>query len=163
MERISQGKKALPQLLKTPEISEISELSNNCEEITETENKKLKNLEQLEEVNLKNKYSQELISIIWKRLLEKESITNADDIIGTRITIDNIDFNKFWSSVKKQDLEDLIRFYKNNKAEQLIDFVNYGSEEMKFIPEKGIFTSADTSFFDNKISELQKIKNLLQD
>ena len=105
---------------------------------------------------LRKKYNQEIISVLWSRL-SKEGIDNADDIIGTRATIDDVDFNKFWSNVTEKDLLYLKQSYQIQKKEQLDDFQKYGSEENKFIPEKGIFLSSDTSFFDNKINDINLI------
>lgn len=105
--------------------------------------------------DLKNKYSQELIEYVWKRLA-KEGITNADGIIGTRDSIDNEDFEKFWNAVNAEDIKNLIADYEKNKAQQLKNFEKYKSkyQEGDFVPEIGEMISQDTSWWDNKISEL---------
>ena len=109
---------------------------------------------------LKLKYSQELIDILWTRLVNN-GITNADNLIGVRETINNVDADKFWSNVTREDLDMLLAKYEANRQEQLDDFVTNGSEEYKFIEEKGMFTSSDTSFFDNKIKEVTELRDKL--
>lgn len=108
--------------------------------------------------DLKNKYSQELINIVWKRLAQ-EGITNADDLIGTRETIENTDFEKFWQSVKNEDIEKLIASYQENKKQQLAEFEKYKGKynEGDFVPETGTMISQDTSWWDNKISDLETL------
>lgn len=110
---------------------------------------------EIESKGLKNKYSQELIDYVWKRL-EQEGITNADDIIGTRKTIENEDFDKFWNSVKNVDIKNLIASYEQSKKQQLQDFEKYQGKynEGYFVPEIGAMISQDTSWWDNKINKL---------
>ena len=110
---------------------------------------------------LKLKYSQELIGVLWTRLANN-GITNADNLIGVRETINNVDADKFWSNVTREDLNTLLAKYEDMKQEQLDDFVNNGSEEYKFIAEKGTFASSDTSFFDNKIKEITELRDKLK-
>lgn len=110
---------------------------------------------------LKTKYSQELIGVLWTRLADN-GITNADNLIGVRETINNVDADKFWSNVTREDLDTLLAKYEDMKQEQLDDFVNNGSEEYKFIAEKGTFASSDTSFFDNKIKEITELRDKLK-
>lgn len=102
---------------------------------------------------LRKKYSNLLIGQVWKRLA-KEGITNADSLIGTRETIENKDFNKFWSNVKDEDIINTIKFFENEKQKNLDSYNKYKGE---FDPTTGTFTSNDTSFFDNKIKDLQTI------
>ena len=52
---------------------------------------------------LKNQYAQILIERVWKRMA-KDGILNADNIIGTRETIENKDFEKFWQNVTEADI-----------------------------------------------------------
>jgi hypothetical protein len=103
--------------------------------------------------------NQELIGIVWERLA-KEGITNADSITGTRATIDDVDFDKFWSNVTKEDLENLKKVYETEKQKQL-DL--YDKFKGAFDPSTGTITSNDTSFFDNKIkvvdAELTALNN----
>ena len=105
---------------------------------------------------LKTKYSQELIGVLEARL------DNANNLIGVRETINNVDADKFWSNVTREDLDTLLAKYEDMKQEQLDDFVNNGSEEYKFIAEKGTFASSDTSFFDNKIKEITELRDKLE-
>jgi hypothetical protein len=104
--------------------------------------------------DLRNKYSQDLIHEVWVRLA-KEGITNADAIIGTRSTINNIDFEKFWNVVRPEDIENLIKSYEYAQEKCLANFKNYKnkSDENSFVAEIGEFISDDTSFFDNKIAD----------
>lgn len=105
---------------------------------------------------LKTKYSQELIGVLEARL------DNANNLIGVKETINNVDADKFWSNVTREDLDTLLAKYEGMKQEQLDDFVNNGSEEYKFIAEKGTFASSDTSFFDNKIKEITELRDKLE-
>lgn len=102
------------------------------------------------DIEKKKSLSQELISFVWDRLA-KQGITNADSVVGTRDTIDSVDFNKFWSTVTKEDLQNLRKLYETKKQEQL-DL--YNKFKGKFDPSTGTFTSNDTSFFDNKIKNV---------
>tara|TARA_B100001179_G_C18466898_1_gene349624 strand:+ start:231 stop:680 length:450 start_codon:yes stop_codon:yes gene_type:complete len=106
---------------------------------------------------LKEKYSGELINVVWQRLAE-EGIDNADELIGTRLTINNIDSEKFWSSVKQEDIEKQIIFYESQIDKQLENYKKYGDE---FVPERGEFINNDTSYLENKIKELNEIKSKL--
>lgn len=108
--------------------------------------------------DLKNKYSQEIIDYVWKRLAS-EGITNADSIIGTRESIKNEDFEKFWNSVKEEDIKNLITAYEDNKARQLKNFETYKNkyQEGDFVPELGEMLSQDTSWWDSKISDLNSL------
>ena len=108
--------------------------------------------------DLKNKYSQEIIDYVWKRLA-KEGVANADDIIGTRDSIKNEDFEKFWNSVKEEDIKNLIASYENSKAQQLGYFEKYKGkyQEGDFVPEIGEIISQDTSWWDNKISDMNSL------
>lgn len=112
----------------------------------------------LNDKELKNKYSQELIDQVWKRLA-KEGIANTDELIGTRQTIENADFEKFWQFVKNEDIEKLIASYKENKKQQLAEFEKYKDKynEGDFVPETGTMISQDTSWWDNKIADLETL------
>jgi hypothetical protein len=112
----------------------------------------------IDNMDLKNKYSQEIIDYVWKRLA-KEGISNADDVIGTRDSIKNEDFEKFWNSVKNEDIQNLMSAYKNNKAKQLENFETYKGkyQEGDFVPELGEMLSRDTSWWDDKISDLNSL------
>ena len=106
---------------------------------------------------IKNKYASMLIGNVWKRLA-KEGIENADEIIGTRETIENIDFEKFWNNVAEDDIQGLIDDYTKQKEQALDEFKKFKGE---FDPTSGQFTSSDTSFWDNNISELEELKKSL--
>ena len=103
-----------------------------------------------QDIKAKKALGQELISIVWDRLA-KQGVTNADSIIGTRETIDNVDFNKFWSNVTKEDLQNLKKNIELKKQEQL-DL--YDKFKGAFDPSTGTITSNDTSFFDAKIQTI---------
>ena len=117
----------------------------------------------LNDKEIKNKYSQELINVVWKRLAQ-EGITNADELIGTRQTIENTDFEKFWQAVKNEDIEKLITSYKENKKKQLAEFEKYKDRynEGDFVPETGTMISQDTSWWDNKIADLETLLNKIE-
>jgi hypothetical protein len=102
------------------------------------------------DIERKKSLSQELISFVWERLAKK-GITNADSVIGTRETIDGVDFDKFWSNVTKEDLQNLRKLYETKKLEQLDLYNKFKGE---FDPSTGTITSNDTSFFDNKIKNV---------
>jgi hypothetical protein len=102
------------------------------------------------DIERKKSLSQTLIGYVWDRLA-KQGINNADDIIGTTDTIDNIDFDKFWSNVTKEDLQNLKNSYETQKQNQL-DL--YNKFKGAFDPSTGTITSSDTSFFDNKIKNI---------
>ncbi len=132
-----------------------------CWDSEELFKKSLENSELvIENKELKNKYSQELIGFVWKRLAQ-EGITNADDIIGTRKTIENEDFEKFWNSVKNEDIKNLVASYEQSKKQQLQDFEKYQGKynDGDFVPEIGAMISQDTSWWDNKIGELSAFLN----
>ncbi len=103
-------------------------------------------------IELKNGYAPLIISYVWERLA-KDGILNADDLIGTRETIENIDFEKFWDNVRKEDIQNVINNYKGQREQQLIEFEKHKGE--LFNPQNGEFISDDTSFFDKKISDLE--------
>lgn len=103
--------------------------------------------------NLRKEYSNVIIDQVWKRLAS-EGITNADSLIGTRETINNKDFNKFWSAVKDVDIQNVISFFKSEKQKALDSYSKYKGE---FDPTTGTFTSNNTSFFDNKIKDLNTL------
>ena len=103
--------------------------------------------------NLRKEYSNIIIDQVWKRLAN-EGITNADSLIGTRETINNKDFNKFWSAVKDVDIQNVIKFFESEKQKALDSYSKYKGE---FDPTTGTFTSNDTSFFDNKIKDLNTL------
>ena len=103
--------------------------------------------------NLRKEYSNVIIDQVWKRLAS-EGITNADSLIGTRETINNKDFNKFWSAVKDVDIQNVINFFESEKQKALDSYSKYKGE---FDPTTGTFTSNDTSFFDNKIKDLNTL------
>ena len=100
--------------------------------------------------DLRKEYSNIIIDQVWKRLAS-EGITNADSLIGTRDTINNKDFNKFWATVKDEDIQNVINFFESEKQKALDSYSKYKGE---FDPTTGTFTSNDTSFFDNKIKDL---------
>lgn len=116
---------------------------------------KMPNAEENREI--KNKYASILISSIWERLA-KEGINNADEMIGTRATIENEDFQKFWSNVKEEDIQGLIDYYNKQREQSLEEFEKFKGE---FNPATGQFTSSNTSFWDNNISELEELKKSL--
>ena len=99
------------------------------------------------DIEAKKALGQELIGIVWNRLA-KQGVTNADALIGTRETIDNVDFDKFWSNITKEDLENLKKTIELKKQEQLDLYDKFKGE---FDPSTGTITSNDTSFFDAKI------------
>jgi hypothetical protein len=122
---------------------------------------KVENLQSNKEEAIKRRkrLSQEVIHTIWERLA-KQGINNADNIIGTRDTIDNIDFDKFWSNVTKEDLQNLKKSYETQKQKELDLYNKFKGE---FDPTTGTFTSNDTSFFDNKIKDVvEELKFLSQ-
>ena len=102
------------------------------------------------DIERKKSLSQELISFVWDRLAKK-GITNADSVVGTRDTIDGVDFNKFWSNVTKEDLQNLKKSYETQKQKELDLYNKFKGE---FDPSTGTITSNDTSFFDNKIKNV---------
>lgn len=108
------------------------------------------------------KYSQELIDFIWKRLAD-EGIENADNLIGTMDTIENIDFEKFWSAVTEKDIQDLIFSYEQSRKKQLDNFEKYKERytEGDFVPEIGEILSRDTLWWDEKIKDLEEILKTL--
>ena len=106
---------------------------------------------------LKNQYAQILIERVWKRMA-KDGILNADNIIGTRETIENKDFEKFWQNVTEADIQDSINHYSKEKENQLSEFEKFKGE---FNPSSATISSDDTSFFDKKISDLSLIKDSL--
>jgi hypothetical protein len=110
----------------------------------------------------RNKYSQELIDIIWRRLAN-EGIENADNLIGVRNTVENVDFEKFWSTVKGEDIKSLITSYEQNKQKQLDYFEKYKDKynEGEFVPDIGEMISQDTLWWDKKIEDLNEILKTL--
>jgi hypothetical protein len=102
---------------------------------------------------LRKEYSPLIINLVWKRLAKK-GISNADSLIGTRDTINEKDFIKFWSNVKNEDIEGLIDFFKSEKQKSLD---SYNKHKGEFDSSTGAFTSNDTSFFDKKINDLQTL------
>jgi len=102
------------------------------------------------DIETKKSLGQELISIVWDRLA-KQGITNADTLIGTRETIGNVDFDKFWSNVTREDLQNFKEAIELEKQKQLDLYNKFKGE---FDPSTGTFTSNDTSFFDNKIKTI---------
>lgn len=113
--------------------------------------------------DLKSKYSQDLIQIVWERLAS-EGISNADAIIGTRSTIDNIDAEKFWKTVKPEDVENLIAGYERSKEGNLVKYNKYKNkaDAIGFVAEIGEFINEEflheiNSFYDNKIAEAKKL------
>lgn len=91
-----------------------------------------------------------VIDHVWARLA-KEGIDNADLLIGTRDTISNIDFDKFWASVKKEDLE---KYKSELKDRKQADIDAYERAKGEFDPQTGTFTSDNTTFWDNKIKDV---------
>jgi ribosomal protein S18 acetylase RimI-like enzyme len=92
----------------------------------------------------------DLASVIKTRLREEGvSQEERNKLTGTRE-------NPIVTSATKSDYEALLKSYKDNKQKQLADFEEGGKEEGKFIPEKGIFISSDTSFWDNKIKAVEQ-------
>lgn len=148
---------------KIPSVSEIYEIDNRTksqERLNQiqdgfNENPELANAvyEALGFNNLRKEYSNIIIDQVWKRLAN-EGITNADSLIGTRDTINNKDFNKFWSNVKDVDIQNVIKFFESEKQKALDSYSKYKGE---FDPTTGTFTSNDTSFFDKKIEDLETI------
>lgn len=101
----------------------------------------------------RKKINQDLIDIVWKRLA-KNGIDNADNLIGTRESIEEKDFDKFWSNVTKEDLQELKSLYESKKQEQLELFDKFNGE---FDPSTGTITSNDTTFFDDKIQAVESL------
>jgi hypothetical protein len=102
------------------------------------------------DIERRKRLANAVIDYVWDRLA-KQGITNADPIIGTRDTIENVDSDKFWSNVIPQDLQRLKDFYVQEKQKQLESYKKYKGE---FDPTSGTFTSDDTSFYDNKIKDV---------
>jgi hypothetical protein len=102
------------------------------------------------DIERRKKIGNLVIDYVWSRLA-KQGITNADPIIGTRDTIENVDFDKFWSNVLPEDLQNSKDFFIREKEKQLKSFEKYKGE---FDPTTGAFTSNDTSFYDNKIKDI---------
>lgn len=102
------------------------------------------------DIERRKRLSNAVIGYVWDRLA-KQGITNADSIIGTRDTIENVDLDKFWSNVIPEDLQRLKKFYEQEKQKQIASFKKYKGE---FDPTSGTFTSNDTSFYDNKIKDV---------
>ena len=131
--------------------TEVTEIKSGVKELFES-NPELANevYEALGFNDLRKEYSNIIIDQVWKRLAN-EGITNADSLIGTRDTINNKDFTKFWSAVKDEDIQNVINFFESEKQKALDSYSKYKGE---FDPTTGTFTSNDTSFFDNKIKDL---------
>jgi hypothetical protein len=92
----------------------------------------------------------DLASVIKTRLREEGvSQEERNKLTGTRE-------KPIVTSATKLDYEVLLKSYKDNKQKQLADFEEGGKEEGKFIPEKGIFISSDTSFYDTKIKAVEQ-------
>jgi len=89
-------------------------------------------------VERRKQLGDKIIDTVWDRLA-KEGITNADDLIGTRATIDNKDFNKFWSNVTIEDLQN----YKASLEAQRDSALAKTDEsaEVVFNPETGEFAN----------------------
>lgn len=104
--------------------------------------------EQEQEYNLdevRKKYNQLLIPIVWRRLAEK-GIDNADSMIGTRDTIDDQDFDKFWNNIALSDLEEYKAVLQkrlheiDSKEVVVIETTEQEAPEMgEFNPETGEF------------------------
>ena len=79
----------------------------------------------------------------------KESVPQEErnKLIGTQT-------NPIISSAKRDDINNLIQSYKDNRQKQLNEFNSKGEG---FNPESGNFVNNDTSFWDNKISKLEEI------
>ncbi len=107
----------------------------------------------------RDRISNFLIGIVWERLA-KEGITNADPIIGTRATITNADFDKFWSNVKTEDLQKLKRLFEEQKVAELARVDELG--EGAFDPKTGnlIDTASNIeSYYNNLISDVSSELN----
>jgi GNAT superfamily N-acetyltransferase len=143
-----------PDFKESDTIDPISSISPELSRIAERQSTASQQAPVAEEakadIERKKSLSQELIGFVWDRLA-KNGITNADSVIGTRNTIDGVDFNKFWSNVTKEDLQNLKKSYEDQKQEQL-DL--YNKFKGAFDPSTGTITSSDTSFFDNKIKNV---------
>lgn len=119
----------------------------------------LKKENQEQEYNLnevRKKYNQLLISIVWRRLAEK-GIDNADSMIGTRDSIDDQDFDKFWDNVDISDLEEYKtalqkRLQEIDSAEVvLMEMTEQEAPEMgEFNPETGEFEVIKKGNIDTK-------------
>jgi hypothetical protein len=131
--------KAAEQSLKETIKAETTPTTSNQSEI-----------DKKADIERKKRVGDMVIDYVWKRLAN-QGITNADPIIGTRDTIDNVDFDKFWSNVLPEDLQNLIKFFEEQKKQQLQSFEKY---QGAFDPTTGTFTSDDTSFYDNKIADV---------
>lgn len=119
----------------------------------------LRKQEQEQEYNLdevRKKYNQLLIPIVWRRLAEK-GIDNADSMIGTRDTIDDQDFDKFWDNINVSDLEE----YKTTLQKRLqeidsvevvpVEIIEQEAPEMgEFNPETGEFEVIKKGSIDTK-------------
>ena len=90
----------------------------------------------------------DLRGIISSRLI-KEGISQEErnKLIGTQT-------NPIISSANRDDINNLIQSYKDNRQKQLDEFNSKGEG---FNPESGTFVNNDTSFWDNKISKLEQI------
>lgn len=102
------------------------------------------------DIERRKSLANQIIDYVWDRLA-KQGITNADSIIGTRDTIENVDLDKFWSNVIPEDLQRLKKSYEQEKQKQIDSFEKYKGE---FDPTTGTFTSDDTSFYDKKIKDI---------
>ncbi len=164
MERISQGTKAMPQLLKTREISEIPELLDNCEEIKKLETEKMDELEnkekipqvkqgvdfvfeqnpELEKIGTKEQYSQYL-DIVFPESLEKEILYHGT---ASSQKIENFDFNR-------SNYGNAVFFTKDKKFAETYAFdeVRNGIVQTEILDVKNIFDYKDPE----KIEELRPI------
>ncbi len=116
-----------------------------------------KMFQQPRDKELRNKYASYVINYVWERLAQ-DGITNADEIIGTRETIENKDFEKFWNNVKAEDIQVIINNYKEEKKQAIAQYEKFKGE---FDPSTGMFTTNDYSFWDEKISELEELEKSL--
>jgi hypothetical protein len=100
-------------------------------------------------------YAKELRGQIRKRLRnEGKSEDEINKLTGTAES-------PIITSLTSEDISSLIDSYKDSKAKQLENYNKYkdrSTPEEEVVPEIGEFISNDTSFWDNKIAELTKIK-----
>ena len=124
----------------------LQELQQKLEDLNKQLEQKKADIERRRRI----KIGQEIIHTVWERLA-KQGISNSDSLIGTRDTIDYVDFDKFLRSFTKEDLVNLKKSYQEQKQKQIDEFEKFKGS---FNPSTGNFTSNDTSFLDNKIKDV---------
>jgi hypothetical protein len=97
------------------------------------------------DVERRKQLGDKIIGTVWERLA-KEGITNADNLIGTRATIDNKDFDKFWSNVTVEDLQNYKASLEAQRDSALAKINEIG--ERTFDPQTGELTSSVSEIED---------------